>query len=267
MISMEEQPNPELPDVAQYPSVMVSDAFINFMHRRDELSSFVKFYHKLAQQAIQPSKKRPNKELYKEYRGNSVFFLENYISRISDFFDIYIDDLIYSVCLTKKDFLSERDYVKAQSRFEKRGFSNLTDDDVLFEASIALGRKDKSEIAEHFKKMTGFDIIKAAGHWEEMLLCNRIRNLIVHKGSIMDERFIEFVKDKDCPFEVELGAPLIMPEKWVLELASKVDRCISAVDDAISHFVPIHKRNRYGHFWLPRSTWANPLTSTQDQVS
>jgi hypothetical protein len=267
MVSVEDKPVDEDIEAEKYPATMISDAFVSYMHMRQELSSFVEFYHKMAKQAIEPNEDEADCEMYKEYRGQSIFFLENYISRISDFFDLYLEHLVYCICLEKRDFFPAREYIKAKARLVRRGIVNPTDNESASEASSAFGRKDKSEIAEYFKQIIGFDIVTETSCWEDVLFCSKIRNLIVHKASIIDDRFVESARGKSCPFEVKLGENLIMPEKWVMELASKVNYCVMVIDDTISNFVPIHKRNKYGHFWLPRSVWANPLSSTQDRIS
>lgn len=230
--------------------IMVSDAFIKFMYMRSELSEFVRLYHTMAAKAVGDDEKTYDKELYDSYRGHAIFFLENYISRISDFFDLYLEHLIYAIVLEKRDFLSEKSYEKASNRLRNIGLAEVTEDDVLFEAALNLGRKDKTEIAKHFDQSINFDISSVSQLWGDAVFCNKIRNLIVHKSSIMDERFVKFAKDKNCPFEVEIGKPLIMPEKWIIQLASNVDELIFSIDDVISDFVAIHKRNRLGHFWL-----------------
>lgn len=260
--------NPENTDEARKsgePAVMVSDAFLQFTYMRSELNEFTKFYHSLAGKAIGIHAENPDENLYRDYRGQSIFFLENFISRISDFFDLYIEHLIYAVCLERSSFLAETAYSSAKKRLIKFGSAEPTDDDVMFEAAITLGRKDKSEIANHFETQIGYAISKVSPNWDDAIFCNKIRNVIVHKSSMMDERFVAFAKDRQCPFELAVGESLIMPEKWLMKLASSTDECIYAIDEAISDFVPVHKRNRYGHFWLPRSTWANPLTHVPER--
>jgi hypothetical protein len=238
---------------------MVSDAFIQFMYMRTELSDFVRLYHTMAAKAVGNDERTYDKELYDSYRGQAVFFLENYISRISDFFDLYLEHLIYAIAQEKRDFLPEKSYEKALNRLRGIGLADITEDDVVFEAALNLGRKDKTEIAKHFAQSLNFDISNASQLWGDALLCSKIRNLIVHKSSKMDERFVKFAKDKNCPFEVGIGNSLVMPEKWVLQIASNVDELIFSIDDGISDSVAIHKRNRLGHIWLPRSSLAKPL--------
>ncbi len=242
---------------------MVSDAFINYMHMRTELSAFVEFYHKMAKQAISRDDSQIDEALYEEYRGHSAFFLENYITRISDLFDLYIEHLVYCVCVKKRDFLPERAYEKARSRLATMGLRRPTEDETVFEASIQFGQRDRNEVAKHFVNSVGFDIpAKLGSLWTDALLCKKIRNLIVHRASIMDERFVEYADGKDCPFPVAVGEHLIMPEAWILNLAVKVDSCIILIDGAISDHVAVEKRSRYGHFWFPRSVWSNPVKNT-----
>ncbi len=238
---------------------MVSDAFLQHAYMRTELSEVNEFYHALARKAIGEKPDEADYDLYRHYRGLSIFYLENFVSRISDFFDIYIEHLIYAVALERDDFIPEKLIQKTAKWIEEMDDSDPSDDDILFEASLTLGKKNKSELAGHFEDKTGFKIESASPFWEDALLCNKIRNLIVHRSSTMDYKFVAFARRFNCPFPVEVGSKLILPEKWLVELASNVDECIYAVDHQISDFVPIHKRDRYGHFWLPRSEWANPL--------
>jgi hypothetical protein len=243
--------------------IMVSDAFIKFMYMRTELSDFVRHYHTMAAKAVGDDESAYDKDLYDSYRGQAFFFLENYISRISDFFDLYLEHLIYAIVLEKRDFLPEKSYEKAFDRLKNIGLAEVTAEDVLFEAALNLGRKDKIEIAKHFNQSLNFDITNPPQLWGDALLCSKIRNLIVHRSSVMDERFVMFAKDKNCPFEVGIGKTLVMPEKWILQIASNVDELIFTIDDGISDFVAIHKRNRLGHTWLPRSNLAKPLNEDE----
>lgn len=263
---MTQEPHEETLEKAPRPAALVSDAFISFMHMRTELSQFVEFYHRMAKQAVSHEGDLMDKEMYEEYRGHSVFFLENYITRVSDLFDLYIEHLVYAVCLKKRDFLSERTYEKAAQRLKNLGISQPVEDEILFEASIHFGQQDKVALAKHFVQAIGFDMpAKLGSLWTDALFCKKIRNLIVHKASVVDERFVEHAKDKECPFDVAVGEHLVMPEAWILSLASKVDSCTMLIDDALSDYVAVHKRNRYGHFWLPRSVWSNPLRNNPEK--
>jgi hypothetical protein len=249
------------------PAVMVSDAFLSFMYMRAELREFSQLYHSLAHKAINVNSETPDKELYEVYRGQSVFFLENFICRISDFFDLYIEHLIYEVCLVNYSFLPESAYASAKKRLAKFVASEPSDDDIMFEAAITFGRKFKSEIASHFETAIGFSIEQFAPSWSDAVFVGKIRNVIVHKASKMDERFVDYAKNCNCPFELEPGKPLLMPEKWLLKMAASTDECIYAIDEKISDFMPVHKRNRYGHIWIPRSTWASPLASLAEKTA
>jgi hypothetical protein len=244
------------------PAEMVSDAYINFMHQRSELSSFVRFYHQLARTAIKPQSRKPDLVLFGEYKNQSVFFLENYICRISDFFEVYIDELIFSVCMVQRDFLTDQNYNKAKTRLEKLQVTAFSDEDIVYEAAINFGRKDRSEISEYFKGKLGFDLSTSPA-WDDMILCSKIRNLIVHQGSKVDERFVDFAKNLNLPFEVAIGVRLTIPEEWLLKLANKVDACICSIDENISNYVQVHKTNRFGHFWIGRSAWVNPLENQE----
>jgi hypothetical protein len=244
------------------PDEMVSDAFLKFAYRRAELSDFTTFYHTLAKRAISPENENADDKLYKEYRGQGIFFLENYIIRISDFFDIYLEHLIYAVLLEKPFFLDEKNILRARSTLQKLGVSDPAEDDVLFEAAVSFGRKDKLEIAEYFKAKIGFDISAASEHWGDVIVFSKIRNVIVHRASIVDERFLDFARAKNFPFEVTVGKDLMMPEAWIMQIANNVDKCIFTIDNEISKYVSVHKRNRYGHFWLSRSAFADELVGT-----
>lgn len=258
------EPNMETPHAA----AMVSDAFISFMHMRTELSDFVDFYHAMAKQAISREAGQIDEKLYGEYIGHSVYFLESYMTRISDLFDLYIEHLVYAVCLVKKEFLADREYDQAESRLKKLGVLAPTEDDVVFEAAVRFGQKDKHEICERFQDSIGFDIPGTVGAlWNDVLFAKKVRNLIVHKASVMDERFVESARGRDCPFHVEVGVHLSPPETWFLNLASKIDNCIVLIDGAINDYVAVNKRNRYGHFWLPRSVWSNPLKKSLEKQS
>ncbi len=241
------------------PDEMVTVAFLNFMRKRHEIHDFLGFYHKLAERAIRPNTSETDTELYNEYMGQSIFFLENYLCRFSDLFEVYLDDLIYSVCLEKEDFLSENVLSSARNRLTKFGFDASTELDVLYEASNQFGKKDRDDIADHFFEKLGFDLRNASPLWPRVQLCGWIRNLIVHKASQMDEKFVFLTKDLGCPFEVNVGADLVMPEAWIMDLVRDVDRCIYSIDSHISKKARIEKRSRSGHFWLTRSYWANPL--------
>jgi hypothetical protein len=244
------------------PDIMVSDAFLKFAYRREELSDFTRFYHTLAKTAINPNNEEPNETLYKEYRGQGIFFLENYIIRISDFFDIYLEQLIYAVLLERPSFLDEKNITKARSTLIKLGVANPHEDDVLFEAAVSFGRKDKLEIAEYFKTKISFDLAAVSEHWEDVIVFSKIRNVIVHRASIVDERFYDFALAKSFPFEVTVGKDLLMPEAWIMQNAYNIDKCIYTIDKEISKYVSVHKRNRYGHIWLTRSAFAEELVGT-----
>ena len=260
------EPNENTSEERFYPAAKVSNAFVSFMHMRAELSQFVAFYHKMAERAISHQGNIIDKTLYEEYQGHSIFFLENYITRISDLFDLYIEHLVYELCRKKKDFLSIKTYEKATSRLRNRGISNPTEDEILFEASVNFGQQDKVELARHFGQSIGFDIpAKVGSFWTDALFCKKIRNLIVHKASVMDQRFVEYAKDMECPFDVAIGEHLVLPEAWILHLASRVDQCITLIDDMISDYVPVDKLRRDGHFWLPRSVWSNPLNKSHEK--
>ena len=239
---------------------MVSDAFIQFMYRRQELSDFVSFYHEIAKKAIGTNEENYDQELYEKYRGNSVFFLENYICRISDLFDIYLEDLIFVGAEIKSDFFSGAEKAKVKSRLNKLGIKDVSEISVISEAASNLARKNKIDIVVRFREAIGFDMEISAKHWQRSLLCNRIRNLIVHRGSVVDQRFHELTKESALPFEVEIGKPLLIPEILIMDLASKVDDCIWSIDGMVSDFVNVPKRNRYGHFWIARSGWSKPST-------
>lgn len=176
---------------------------------------------------------------------------------MADYFDIYLDQLVFAVCQVKKDFLTDRDYQKANSRLQQLGLTEILPIEMQYEAALYFGRKDKTEIAAYFNSAIGFDIVSAAKNWDAVLLCTRIRNLIVHKSSVVDLRFQENVKEMDLPFDCEVGNYLIMPQEWVIDLCGSVNSCVPAIDAAISDKIEIYKRNRYGHFWFPRSGWAN----------
>ena len=245
------------------PDMMVSDAFLNFNYRRTELSEFTRFYHTLAKHAIRPESVDADEKLYKEYRGQGIFFLENYIVRISDFFDIYLEHLIYAILLEKRSFLDEKIITKARSTLVRLGVANPHDDDVLFEAAVSFGRKDKLEIAEYFKTKIDFDLAAVSEHWEDVIVFSKIRNVIVHKASTIDERFSNFAKAKNFPFEVTVRKHLLMPEAWIMQIAYNIDKYIYTLDKEISNYVSVYKRNRYGHFWLPRSALADELVGTR----
>jgi hypothetical protein len=245
------------------PPMMVSGAYFEFMHQRTELSEFVNFYHMHAKLAVQPEGGEPNVEIYEEYRGLSIFFLENYISRISDFFDQYIENLTVCVCDEKGDFLTEKEYSKAKERLEKRGLTEVLQEEVTLEAVVKFCRRHKSEIAQSYLERIGFDMASISKHWDEVLICSEIRNLIVHKGSIMDERFVTFASNHKLPFDIGVGTTLLLPERWLLALASKIDKLISVIDDEITKYVPIQKRNRMGHIWLPRSVLLKSLKEVE----
>ena len=249
-------------------AAMVSDAFISFMHMRKELSDFVDFYHAMAKYAITRDNGQIDEKLYGEYISHSVYFLESYITRISDLFDLYIEHLVYAVCLVNREFLTDREYGQADARLKKLGVSSPSEVDFVFEAAIRFGQKDRNEICERFQTLLGFDIPGTVGDlWDDVLFSKKVRNLIVHKASIMDERFVESARGRDLPFHVAVGEYFSPPETWFLELASKIDRCIVLIDGAISDHVAVNKRNRYGHFWLPRSVWSNPLKKSLEKQS
>jgi hypothetical protein len=247
-----------------HPADDVSDAFINHAYSRSEVSSFVSFYHKMAAAALKPDTPEFDHGMYKEYRGHSIYFVESYLCRISDLFDYYLECLVFFICRERSDFFDQKFYSKAREQLVKLGVTAPTDDDIYFECALSFCRRSKEAIAEHFQKVLAFDLVAAAKNWNEILLCGRIRNLIVHKASVMDERFVDLLRPLDCPFSVEIGKYLIMPERWAMELASKVDFAVAAIDEAILACVPINKRDRWGHIWMPRSTWANPTNEDNE---
>jgi hypothetical protein len=242
------------------PPAMVSEAFLSFMHARTELSKFVDFYHRTAKQAMAPCGEMTDKALYEEYMGHSVFFVENYLTRIADFFDTYLEQLIICVCAAKRDFLPDRQYRSATDRLKRLGNPDPEDGDIVFEAATRFAQNDKSEIDKYFIDTIGFSLSAAAGKsWTESIFLTKIRNLIVHKASVMDERFVQYAIARACPFEIGIGTHLLMPERWVMELSMNVDSCVVLIDGAIDQYIQIEKRNRYSHFWLPRHVWASPL--------
>jgi hypothetical protein len=246
--------------------INVSDAYIAYMHRRSELSSFVEFYHRLARKAIQPTIKKLNKSLYKEYHGHSAFFVENYICRIVDIFELYLDDLVHCVCQVNRGFLPAKEYIKAKARLRALGYPNADDDDAIFEASVRFGMRDKVEIAEHFRKQIGFDIAKDVPLWKSALLASKIRNQIVHKGSIVDEGFLGFFNNKSVRFEIGPSGYMMFSEKTIFKMAREVDGCINNLDKSIGDHVNVLRRNRLGHLWLPRSNWSNPLNEKEQKI-
>ena len=258
---MNEQTQRPKSKIYSEPAEMVSDAFITYMYQRSEIFSFNEYYHRLAKKAIEAETNKPDLELYKEYRGQSIYFLENFLCKMSDLFEVYLDELIWATWHIKPDFLAAREKEMAKIRLSDMGFENALDGDVLFEASTRFGRRDKNEIAQHFKDSIGFDMVEVSGSWSEMLLCSAVRNIIVHKRSIMDEKFVHIAKNHNCPFPLEVGVSLAMPEAWVMQLTQSVDQCICAIDDKISERVQVNKRNRFGHIWLARSYLDNPLNT------
>ncbi len=252
-------------DESQNISDMVSNAFIEFMYRREELSSFVGFYNKLVGLAVKPKDAPLDESLRKEFYGQQIFFMENYLCKMSDYFDIYIDQLVFAVCRVKEDFLKARDYQKANSKLQQLGLTEILPIEVQYEAAFNFGRKDKTEIATYFKNEISFDLVAAAKNWDAVLLSSRIRNLIVHKSSVVDLRFYEYAKEKNLPFDFEVGSYLTMPQEWVVDLCGRVNDCVPAIDAAISEKVEIYKRNRYGHFWFPRSGWATEANEARNE--
>lgn len=239
-------------------NLMVSDAYINYMHRRTELSTFVEFYHRLAKTAVEAESGSLNKELYAEYVGHRAYFLENYICRISDIFDLYIEDLIKCVCDIRSDFLPSKELLKAKQRLSLNGMVNPTDDRVIFEACSWFARRGKTEIAKYFKIHLGFDVLAMMLEWDKVLKISTIRNQIVHKASLVDESFLTQFEEDQTLFEIGPGGYLSFSELALLQLATSVDTSIEYLDKTIENFVNLNRRNRLGHFWFSRSVINRP---------
>ena len=244
---------------------MVSDAFVNFMHMRSELSEFVEFYHILAREAVTIDDNNYKEGLYDKYRSQSIFFLENYLLRLSDMSDIYIEDLLIEIAAANRNIFIERELVSAKNRLEK--MSAIVDDEYInVEASYRLSKLSKPEIFDLVRDRVGFDIQTEVANWVYIPLIGQIRNVIVHNRSYIDEKFLKIVHDLGFEFGGEVGDPLLLSEKVIMDIAGCVDDCICEIDAKISRHVQIHKRNRCGHFWLPRSQWGTEELSKQTET-
>ena len=243
--------------------VCVSGAFVAYRHRRHELSSFTEFYHRAAKLAFQPMRWWVRRSLYDEYMGQQIYFIENYICKMSEFFDLFLEDLVKCICQRKRDFLPEREYQKAKVRLENSGVLAVDDEELLHDASSWFCRRSKELIAEHFLVSVGFDFSTKLPLWPRVLLASKIRNQIVHNASVADDAFLRNFDIHNLPFKLGPDAHLVFSEKFILKLAEDIDACVKQIDLEIENYVQLQRINRYGHFWLPRSVWSRPSNNVE----
>ncbi len=236
----------------------VSDAYIGYMHRRQDLSLFVEFYHRLAQLAIEGGTTSPNVDLHSEYIGHSAYFIENYVCRMSDIFDIYIEELVMCVCDVKQDFLSEKEYHKATQRLTRNGINNPKLGEIIDNACSWFARRGKTEIAQHFSNQLGFDVLNDVPEWKNVQKVATIRNQIVHGASLVNDKFLRQFPESEGLVSIGPGGYIVLNEKETMKLVQSIDASIMFIENKIELFVQLKRRNRYGHFWVARSVWNRP---------
>lgn len=235
---------------------MVTDALTHFMHSRGELAEFVSYYHNLAGTAFRWGEPDFDEALHKQYLGQSIFFLENYMIRLSGMVDIYIEDLVIDLASNLPGFLEANELENARSRLRKRGYSNVEEIEAKYEAGRYISKLSKPEIAATVQQRCGIDFSRCGENWREILILTQIRNIIVHNNSYVDEKFDKVCVDLHYKFRSPVGQLFLLPEKEVMRIAAGVDDSVWMIDAEASALEPIFKRDRFGHIWLSRSVWA-----------
>ena len=239
---------------------MMTEALTHYVHMRSELSEFSTSYHKIAFRALHRDDGSRDLDIYKTYRGNAVFFLEHFAVRVSDLFDVYIEELVFMIASNTLGFFDEKDERRARTQLAKLGIQP-DPFEIKIEASASMARRNKDEICEHIERKIGINISTVSSWWDDAITFNKVRNLIVHKSSEIDARFIAYAKGKNLPFSSELRSQLNLTERWVTETAMKINECVYAIDEFVGDSLGVFKRPRDGHFWLSRSHTSNPFSS------
>lgn len=222
------------------------------MHARSELKEFVRFYHVAIELAVRRDPNKYDDELFEKYHSLSSFFIENYICRVSDTLDRYLESITAEVCRAQPNFLAEASYNAARRRLEKFIGDTPTEGEVIVEAAKTFCNGPKADIEKKYSEKIHFQLFDNDTIREGIQLLGLVRNAVVHADSVVDFRFDARSKALNAPFEIVVGQQLVIPERWALETALAVDEFVFSADHRISDFANIKKRDRRGHFWLRR---------------
>ncbi len=242
-------------DILDGRQALITDALTHFMRCRSELAEFVRFYHTSAARAFRWDQPDFDETFHKEYLGQSIFFLENYIIRFLGMVDIFLEETVIDLAFALPDFISENEIDKARKRLIKREKSVTEIADLIVEAASPILRSSKLDISLEIKARCGVDAENCHIGWRDVLLLNHIRNIIVHNSSEVDAKFKAVCDDLGYQYCGEIGEMFLIPESEVMRIASNVDDWVWALDAEVSKFPQIFTRDRFGHLWIPRSTW------------
>lgn len=172
------------------------------------------------------------------------------VTRSVENFLVYVSDVISEVLIACPHLLKSQEQVTLEDVLQHGTIAEFVS--WAAEKRVAqLSFQGLDDIAQYVTKRLGLNLHQDEDDWVSLKKGVQLRNLIVHRRSRVDERFIRLTGEKGL---VKGGSyPTTMPD--YVHAARSAMKIVSEFDARVAHKFPVEQRSTVDEDWYSEGRW------------
>ncbi|MFE2486138.1 hypothetical protein ACFXGR_23130 [Streptomyces mirabilis] len=187
--------------------------------------------------------------------------LEMALSRSVDNFLSYVSDILTQAIITRPDLLKTQEQVSLE---EVLNHASL-EDFVRWAAERRVNQlsfKGLSDIAQYVEKRLGMTLHSSEDDWTSLNEAVAVRNIIVHRRAIIDERFLWSIKDS----KLTVGQKYEVPREKLAQAMKCTMRIVHDFDSRIAEKFDLPLVNSCDQPWFERVHGESKVQAGEDDA-
>jgi hypothetical protein len=172
------------------------------------------------------------------------------LTRCVENFLCYVSDIITDTLIARPELLKTQEQVSLEDVLQHDsidGFISWAAENRVAQLSF----KGLEEISGYIKKRLGLDLHQDEEDWKKLKKGVALRNLIVHRRSVIDQRFIYLTGEKNL-VKGEVYKTIMRDYVRTAEAAMKI---VGQFDEKVAEKFAITRRGTEGEQWYSEGRW------------
>jgi hypothetical protein len=186
--------------------------------------------------------------------------LEIALSRSVDNFLSYVSDILTQAIVTRPTLLKTQEQVTLEEVLQHASLEDF----VRWAAEKRVNElsfKGLAKITEYIEKRLGLELHTSEADWKTLKKSVAVRNIVVHRRGVMDERFVWAMEDKSY----QVGEKFCVPRELLAETMKCTMRVVRDFDKRVADKFNLTLFESHAQEWHQRMHRpGNPEASTSD---
>ncbi|RSS64459.1 hypothetical protein [Streptomyces sp. WAC06273] len=171
-------------------------------------------------------------------------------TRCVENFLCYVSDIITDTLIARPELLKSQEQVTLEDVLQHdsiEGFISWAAENRVAQLSF----KGLEEISSYIKKRLSLDLHQDEADWKKLKKGVALRNLIVHRRSVIDQRFIHLTGEK----ELTRGTVYKTTMRDYVRTAESAMKIVGQFDEKVAEKFSIPRRGTKGEHWYCEGRW------------